>query len=238
MGKFYMTMKLVEKLKQQWQTLVFAYRFMQMVKAPDGDMSSVGRLAKASDDAYTLKLVVEFLSRYPQGRQAFQERPRLGKVDLQQLHKLPENTLGYLYADHMIKNSLTPLQAGNADNDHAYLAAHITETHDIWHIVTGCDINITGEIQLEAFYMTQLYASRFWMALLAKNLLKAALFNVELSGQYLDALSKGWMMGIQARPLFGIQWNTLWETPLEDIRASLNISSHIGQQSMLKDTVV
>lgn len=76
--------------------------------------------------------------------------------------------------------------------------------------------------------MTQLYASRFWMALLAKNLLKAALFNVELSGQYLDALSKGWMMGIQAQPLFGIQWNTLWETPLEDIRASLNIPSHLS----------
>ncbi len=60
-------MKIVEKMKRQWQTLVFAYRFMQIVKAPDGDMNSIGQLAKASSDAYSLKLLVEFLSRYPQG---------------------------------------------------------------------------------------------------------------------------------------------------------------------------
>lgn len=232
-----MTTKLVE-VKRQWEQLVFAYRFMQLVKAADGDLGSVGRLAKASSDAHSLRLLVEFLSRYPQGRLAFQERPRLGKVDLQQLHQLPKNSLGYLYADHMIKNGLTPLQAGNADHEYAFLAAHITETHDIWHVVTGCDTNITGEIQLEAFYVAQLYASRFWMALLAKNLLKAALFHVELSGQYLDALAQGWIMGKQALPLFGIQWNMLWETPLEDIRASLNIRSHVSQEFMLRDAVV
>lgn len=232
-----MTTKFVE-VKRQWEQLVFAYRFMQIVKAPDGDMGSVWRLAKASNDAYSLRLLVEFLSRYPQGRLAFQERPRLGKVDLQQLHQLPKNTLGYLYADHMIKNGLTPLRAGNADHEYAFLAAHITETHDIWHVVTGCDTNITGEIQLEAFYVAQMYASRFWMALLAKNLLKAALFHVELSAQYLDALAQGWIMGKQALPLFGIQWNTLWETPLEDIRASLNIRSHVSQEFMVRDAVV
>ncbi len=60
-------MKIVENLKRQWQTLVFAYRFMQIVKAPDGDMGSIARLSKASSDAYSLKLLVEFLSRYPQG---------------------------------------------------------------------------------------------------------------------------------------------------------------------------
>ena len=40
-----MTTKLVE-VKRQWEQLVFAYRFMQLVKAADGDMESIGRLAK------------------------------------------------------------------------------------------------------------------------------------------------------------------------------------------------
>ena len=39
----------------------------------------------------------------------------------------------------------------------------------------------------------------------------------------MDALTEGWLMAKQAKPLFGIQWNTLWETPLEDVRNSLNI---------------
>jgi ubiquinone biosynthesis protein Coq4 len=87
-------------------------------------------------------------------------------------------------------------------------------------VVTGCDTNITG------------------LALLAKNLLKAALFHIELSNQYMDALAQGWVMGKQAQPLFGIEWNALWETPLEDVRASLNIPSHIGEEIMTRDAVV
>jgi ubiquinone biosynthesis protein Coq4 len=30
-------------------------------------------------------------------------------------------------------------------------------------------------------------------------------------------------MATQAKPLFGIRWNDLWENSLEDIRTSLNI---------------
>ena len=39
----------------------------------------------------------------------------------------------------------------------------------------------------------------------------------------MEALTKGWMMGKKAKPLFGIDWNTLWETPIDELRASLNI---------------
>ena len=101
--------------------------------------------------------------------------------------------------------------------------AHITETHDIWHVITGSNTSIYGEIKLEAFSFAQLYASRFWLALLAKNLLKSAVFNVENGVEYLDALTEGWLMAKQAKPVFGIQWNSLWENPLSDIRSSLNI---------------
>ena len=215
-------MQTIKEAEQQWQELAFE-SFFNMVKAPDGDFDAIARLSSTLNEAKSLKLVVEFLSRHPQGKQAFLARPRLGNVDLQQLHQLPQNTLGYVYADHMIRNGLTPLQASQVNNDYQFLAAHVTETHDIWHVVTGCDTNIIGEIQLEAFYVAQLYASRFWLALLAKNLLKAVVYEIEVAGQYMDAITQGWIMAKQAKPLFGIQWNTLWATPLEDVRTSLNI---------------
>jgi ubiquinone biosynthesis protein COQ4 len=31
------------------------------------------------------------------------------------------------------------------------------------------------------------------------------------------------MMGHQAQPLFGVNWDNLWETPIEEVRASLEI---------------
>lgn len=215
-------MQTLTDTQQQWQDLAFE-SFFNMVKAPDGDFEAIDRLSHALSDADSFQKIVEFLSSHPQGKQAFLERPRLGNVDLQQLHCLPKNTLGYIYADHLLRNDLTPLQRGEVNNDYEFLGAHITETHDLWHVVTGCDTNILGEIQLEAFYVAQLYASRFWLALLAKNLLKATIYDVEVGTQYLEAITRGWTMAKQAKPLFGIRWNTLWETSLEDVRTSLNI---------------
>ncbi|HEY9692193.1 MAG TPA: Coq4 family protein [Oculatellaceae cyanobacterium] len=218
-------MQTLENVEQQWQTSVVE-SIINMVKAEDGDFDAIAKLSQAVSDVSSLNKIIDFLCSHPQGKRAFDERPRIGNVDLQLLHQLPENTLGYAYANHMITNNLTPLQSNFSDSNYQFLAAHLAETHDIWHIITGCDTNITGEIKLEAFYVAQLYASRFWLALLAKNLLKAVLFDIEVSSKYMDAITEGWLMAKQAKPLFGIQWNTLWETPLEDVRNSLAINNY------------
>jgi ubiquinone biosynthesis protein Coq4 len=208
--------------KQDWESSLLE-SFWEMVNAPDGDFGVLARLSQSSNDPASLDLMIEFLCRDRQGKRAFEERICLGQIDLEKLSQLPQETLGYAYSQHMIKNNLKPLLAGEIANDHQFLLAHITETHDIWHVITGSDTSIYGEIKLEAFSFAQVYASRFWLALLAKNLLKSAVFNIETGTDYVDALTEGWLMAKQAKTLFGIQWNTLWEKPLTDIQASLNI---------------
>lgn len=71
---------------------------------------------------------------------------------------------------------------------------------------------------------TAIERSRFWMALLTKNLLKASIYNIEAADGYMTALTTGWMMGKAAHPLFGVDWITLWEMPIDRVRASLNIT--------------
>ena len=175
------------------------------------------------NNAETLDKIIEFLSRTPQGKQAFLDRPRLGNVDLEQLLTLSEHTLGYVYAKQMKKNGVLPLEASKSDNNYQFFITHLRETHDLWHVVTGFDTSIVGEIQLEAFYVSQLHASRFWLALIAKNLLKAVVDDIETGGEYLNAITQGWTMAQKAKPLFGLQWNSLWSTPLDELRTSLNI---------------
>lgn len=210
---------------QQWEESVLS-SFLDMVRAPDGDPPTLARLKRAVSDRDSFQLMIEFLSQHPQGKAAFENHPRVGNLDPAQLKHLPANTLGSVYAEHMISNRLKPLEVQEeVESDFQFFSAHIRETHDIWHIVTGCNTNILGEIQLEAFYVAQLKGSRFWLSLLAKNLLKAALYEPQVSTNYMDALVKGWVMGKQAKPLFGIAWNTLWETSLAEVRKSLNIES-------------
>ncbi|MBH8562895.1 hypothetical protein I8748_12005 [Nostoc sp. CENA67] len=222
-------MGLVNNFKQKWDLLVIGYRFMQLVQAPYGDFAGVGRLSKLLKKPSSLRKVIEFISRSQQGQKALQERPRLGKVDLQQLHQLPKNTLGYLYADHMLKCGLTPPQTPEVIDEKSFPSIHLLETHDIWHVVTNSDVTIAGEIQLEAFYVAQIYPYPLFLALLAKNLLKTAIEDIELSEQHMNALVQGWLLGKQAKPLFGIQWNTLWETPIDELRTELNINQQIGK---------
>ncbi len=211
-----------EHTQQKWEELVLQ-TFLEMVRTKDGDLEVVAKLSQVLADLDSFKSMAIFLREHQEGKQAFQEYPRLGNVDFNQLHKLPTNTLGYAYSNHMWHRGLTPFQPKQATNDYEFIGAHISETHDIWHVVTGCDTDIIGEIRLEAFYVKQLRFSRFWLSLLAKNLLKTTIYQIENSEKYLETITEGWMMAKNAQPLFGIQWNKLWHIPLEDIRANLKI---------------
>ncbi|MEH2325179.1 MAG: Coq4 family protein [Nostoc sp.] len=215
---------MIETINQSQETAILE-SFVELVKSPYGDFATINKLSHVLNEPVTLQKIVAFLRLTPQGKQAFVDRPLLGKIDLQQLHQLPNHTLGYLYADHMITKGLTPMPVNEIANDpFTFLGVHIGETHDIWHVVTGCDTDKPGEVKLEAFYTVQLVPDRLFLALLAKNLLKTAMYEVELCEQIMDGLTQGWMMGKRAKPLFGIEWNRLWETPLKDVQTSLNIA--------------
>ena len=217
-------MHTIQEANETWQDNVIE-SIVDFAKSDDGAMVHVGKLARAVDEPYAMQKMVDLLSQNPQAKKAFQECKILGDIDLQKLYSLPSNTLGYAFAKHMLDRGLKPLKSdvSTADDEVHFLGIHIKETHDIWHVVIGADTDIQGEIQLEAFYVSQLYATRFWLALIVKNLLKSTINDIEASTQYMDAITKGWLMGKQAKSLFGINWDELWEHPLEEVRADLNI---------------
>ncbi|MBD1846748.1 hypothetical protein H6F89_25730 [Cyanobacteria bacterium FACHB-63] len=218
-------MNFIDSLKHQLKTLVIGYRFMQVVQAPYGAFTRIGKYADALMDEHGMQLMMRSLARTPQGKQALTERRYLGAVDLDALLQLPPDTLGHLYAAHMKRNGLLPPPVREpAPNDYIYLFNYVSETHDIWHIVTGSDTTKAGELQVETFSLAQFYPSRFWVALLAKNFLKTALYEIELCEELMAAVVRGWIMGRRAKSLFGIPWQELWETPIDQIRAELNIN--------------
>ena len=42
-----------------------------------------------------------------------------------------------------------------------------------------------------------------------------------------DALVEGWQAGKRARPLFGIDWTTQWQRPIEDVRRELCLPDQV-----------
>jgi ubiquinone biosynthesis protein COQ4 len=200
--------------------------FVAIVEAENGDFAAIDRLMANSRDQESLYLVVQNLSQFPHSKKALAHCLPLEAINLATLHQLPMNTLGYHYADHMLSNQLQHLELPPATSEYEFIDTHMRETHDIWHVVTGSPLNMLGEIQLQAFCIAQLQLSRFWMALLTKNLLKSLIYDIEVADQYMEALTNGWIMGKATQPLFGVDWSALWETPIEQVRTSLNITGY------------
>jgi ubiquinone biosynthesis protein COQ4 len=206
-----------------WQQSMLA-SIVAIAQADDGDFVAINRLVEASSDPNSAHLTVQHLSQYPQIQVALANRQPLGSIDLAALHQLPVDTLGYQYAHHMLSNQLKQLVAPPPATVSEFIDTHMRETHDIWHVVTASPIGMLGEIKLQAFCIAQLQLSRFWMALLTKNLLKAAIYDIEVADAYMTALTTGWTMGKAAQPLFGVNWLSMWEQPISQVRATLNIT--------------
>jgi ubiquinone biosynthesis protein COQ4 len=198
--------------------------FVDLTQAENGDFTAIDRLTEASRDPYGLTRTVEQLSQHLQCRIALNDRLPLGPIDLNALHQLSRDSLGHHYADHMIRHQLQPLVADPVTTAADFVDSHMRETHDLWHVVTGSGLTMVGEIQLQAFCIAQLQLSRFWMALLTKNLLKSLIYDIDVADDYMAALTQGWIMGKAAKPLFGLDWCGLWEMPIDQVRASLTIT--------------
>jgi ubiquinone biosynthesis protein COQ4 len=159
----------------------------------------------------------------PRGAAALRERPRL-TARLADLRRLPAGTLGRAYADHMTDNGLDPAAIPTlpSDGEIEFMRAHLYETHDVWHAVTGFRTDVAGELGLQAFYAAQ-SPGGLPLLLIAMGLLNAALFTVSDRERRFEAIVTGWDMGKRAEPLFGVRWDELWQRPIDEVRVTLGV---------------
>lgn len=170
--------------------------------------------------------IVRMTEEHPQVRAAFEKRLRLGWIDVDALARLPKGTLGRVYADHLRANGLDPnLVDIPVKDDASYLLAHSFETHDIWHVVTGCGNDEPGEFAVGGFYAAQ-YEAPFFAFLLGLAFLNTAFSRPEQFRVRMEGLTRGYFAGARARPLFGTDWASLWNVPIERVRQDLGLDPH------------
>jgi ubiquinone biosynthesis protein COQ4 len=203
---------------------VYALRaFVTLVR----DTSALGKvfeLREMLQDPAELDRIVAELSTRPEARRALEERPRLGRVDVDALLRLPEGTLGHAFASHLRRAGLDPaaIPALAARTPQEFVPAHLYETHDVWHAVTAFDADVAGELGLQAFYLAQV-AGSLPLAILAAGMLNTMLYRADDAQRRMGEIVRGFRLGKAAKPLFGVPWAELWSTPLADVRRSLGL---------------
>ncbi len=192
------------------------------------DLDSVIRMVNAVRDSADLSAIVSVLKRDPAVAESFRSRPNLDAVrgvgpDL------PSGSLGREFHEFLDRHGISRDVVPTIDvtDEGQFFRSHIYETHDVWHLVTGFEPTIAGEMAVQAFYLAQM-PSRVAVLILALALLNTLVYGFEDHRARMEAVVEGWQLGKQARPLFGQDWASHWRRPLADVRAELGLGPQAG----------
>ncbi|RYE92655.1 MAG: hypothetical protein EOO75_06180 [Myxococcales bacterium] len=180
-------------------------------------------IGQVSTDA--VQRMADGFRRDPRGARALVERTRLRLPPVEELSEMPAGSLGRAFADYLARNRIDPsdLPSRPSPDECAFVMAHLYETHDLWHTVTGFETDVAGELGLQAFYVAQT-EGKLGLLLLSIGMLEAAGKGFEDRQARLDAVARGWLLGKRARPLFGLPWAERWGQPIAELRAELGLA--------------
>jgi ubiquinone biosynthesis protein Coq4 len=211
-----------------FQILVIAKSFIAMLYGDDS-LANVGQLTDALLETPAFDLATRHLQRDPACAKLICDRYIPPRHDLDRLLTYAPDSLGYIYAATMKKSGFDPnLHIGmTAETDAKYVELRLSQTHDLWHIITGIDTSPIGEIGLQAVHLAQ-FPYPLATMLVANSLMSSTLFAPTELPKLLGSIARGWEMGETARSLFAQRWEEGWEKPLLQWQAELNIRSIQG----------
>jgi ubiquinone biosynthesis protein COQ4 len=157
------------------------------------------------------------------GARLLRERPSIDRahVDFDRLRALPATTLGGAYARYLEKNQLDPdlFQAPpGLPEVPTFITKRMRQVHDLWHVLTGYDTDVSGEVALQAFTWAQTDAPSSAI-LTVGGLLRFGFRDHTLLPRVLDAYRRG----RHAEFLPPLWLEEMWERPLTELRVELGI---------------
>ena len=210
-------------MKKIWWTFKLIGYFIRISISPTDTTAALGM----GECLYDLGFVKEMSASLVANKECAQvilERKLMNRFDLLALQKLAPGTLGRCYADHMLSLGLNPdfFKPMLVTNDSSFSMLRLRQTHDLWHVLLGFDTSVPGEIGLQSFYFAQLRAP-IAPFLVGGSLLGASFRRRETLLPIFESIIKGWHMGLKAKSIYPFDWEAHWETPLKDLRASLDV---------------
>ncbi|MEG3436488.1 Coq4 family protein [Pannus brasiliensis CCIBt3594] len=189
-----------------------------------GNTLSVYDIEDGLKDSWLQRMSLRYVKLDRATAELLEERYIPEHPDLKTLLSLPADSLGYQYASHLIAHHFDPnfYRSIEVNSEVDYLLLRSRQTHDIWHLVTGYDVDVAGELKLKAFEWSQ---TRRPMALvlLVAGLLGAFCTSPRSFLHLWNQIIAGYHLGKQAKPFLARAWEKEWEKPLTVWRQELGI---------------
>ena len=210
-------------MSRLFQLLHLSRAFLILTRDP-GRLDAIFGFVEDSYDPEMVEPVLEHMRAQPRGALALIQRPRLGRVDLAELGALPEGSLGRAFSEHMVSRGLDPaaLPVLEGQSEDEYVLAHLYESHDVWHVVSGFDTDVKGELGLQAFNLAQ-FPGYVALLILSAGLLNTLIFAKDEADARMEEIARGWWLGRRVKSFLGAPWADWWARPLAEVRADLGV---------------
>lgn len=171
--------------------------------------------------------------RSEQGRQILREGRDLYDIlsDKQRMLAMPPGSLGHTIACWFIRENISAegLAAASetaaqefggrpaASDEARVFGSRVRNLHDVFHVVTGYDRDMRGEMAVLAFTFAQ--TGNTGIAYLVWRSLRRGGWNSETG----RLIRQGYRRGRRAKWLLDSDWETLFEQPLDEVREQLGV---------------
>lgn len=184
-----------------WYILKLMFHVIRGVITPTNLQHSV-RAGAVLCESGLLKTTVEKIRSRKEGIQFFAEKNFDFNHGLKFFEKFPENPLGRSYYDHLVKYGLDPdaFPKVRVHDDASYVEHVIRHVHDLWHVLTGFDVSVNGELGLQAFKAKQLNWPFAMVGIGGGSFVTLFKAPQDIEG-LMDQIARGSLMGAACKPL-------------------------------------
>jgi ubiquinone biosynthesis protein COQ4 len=160
-----------------------------------------------------------------EGARLLREQPAIDSrhIDFDALRALPPDTLGGAYVRFLDERRLDPdlfRAPPGLPELPAYVSQRMRQVHDLWHVLTGYDSDLAGEVALQAFTFAQTGMPS--AALIAGG----AILRFGLRRPRIVFLAvQGYLRGRRARFLPPLRLEDRFERPLDEVRRELRLDT-------------
>lgn len=215
-----------------------AFRALRALMADPDDTKQVFRLLRATSGRAFRKLYRR-VRRDPQGARTLEAGVSLMELlnDRERLAKYPQGSLARAYLDFVVSEQISadgladasePLadefDAFGGDPEMLRFGENLRDMHDLWHVVTGYNRDILGELALLAFTFEQTREPGIWLIVWAarRRIRKGGALDID---HFVGDASR---RGKAAALLPAADWAALLAEPLDDVRRQLRIGAPVA----------
>lgn len=185
----------------------------------------IATLGEATATPYFIYRLRDVMLSSPTGRRILRDRPRITSktLDMHQLRKLPDGTVGREYAAWLDKEGVSPDTRSQVryidDPECAYVMQRYRECHDFYHALTGLPVIVEGEIALKAFEFANTLIPMTGLSMFAAVRLKRE----EQKRIFTTYFPWAVRNGLLSKEVINIYWEEELETSVEALRERIGL---------------